>query len=178
MYSIILLIILAILFFVVVFLALQLFNIIFLGFAPFISAQPQIINKILAEIDLQPGDKVYELGCGYAGFLRAICDKFPKVEAIGIENDFWPYFLARIQIAISGKNIKIIRKNLFKVNLSDADLIYCYLNVDMMEKLKEKFNKECKSGAVIVSYRFPLHGLNTTKVIQSEKGSIYFYKVV
>ncbi|MFH1232827.1 MAG: hypothetical protein V1651_03120 [Patescibacteria group bacterium] len=178
MYLIILLIILAILFFVVIFLATQLFYIIFYGYAPFISTKSQIIEKVLAEINLQNGNRVYELGCGHAGFLRAICDKFPEVEAIGIENAPWPYFLASIQAAMSNKKIKIIRKNLFKVNLSGADLIYCYLNVEMMESLKAKFNKECKSGAVIISYQFPLHGLNTTKVIQSKKDKIYFYKII
>lgn len=177
MNSIILLIILVILFFIIVFLSEQLFYIIFYGYAPFISTKSQIIEKILNEINLQPGDKVYELGCGRAGFLRAVCDKFPEIEAIGVENAPWPYFLASIQVAMSNKKIKIIKKDLFKINLNNADLIYCYLNVEMMEKLKEKFNKECKSGATIISYQFPLHGLNPIKKIQFKKDNIYFYKV-
>jgi len=177
MYLIILLCILAILFFIGIFLGTQFFNIIFRGYAPFISTRPQIIKKILTEINLQQGNKVYELGCGSAGFLRAICDKFPEAEAIGVENAIWPYFLARVQTAIFNKKIKIIRKNLFNVNLSDADLIYCYLNLKTMEMLKEKFNKECKQGTIIVSYQFPLHNFNPTKVVQSEKDKIYFYKI-
>ncbi|MEK7202751.1 MAG: hypothetical protein AAB653_00325 [Patescibacteria group bacterium] len=177
MYLIILLVILVILFFIVIFLAMQFFNIIFRGYAPFISTRSQVIEKILAEINLQPGDKVYELGCGRAGFLRAICDKFPEVEAIGVENALGPYFLARVQTAVLNKKIKIIRKNLFNVNLNDADLIYCYLNLKTMTLLKEKFSRECKPGTIIISYQFPMNDLVSAKVIQSEKDKIYFYKI-
>ncbi|MFH1233509.1 MAG: hypothetical protein V1649_02565 [Patescibacteria group bacterium] len=177
MYLILLLSILALLLFIVIILAMQLFNVVFRGYAPFISTRSQAIEKALFEINLQPSNKVYELGCGHAGFLRAICNKFPEVEAIGVENAPLPYFLARVQIAMSGKKIKIIKKNLFDVNLSDADLIYCYLNVGMMVKLKEKFSKECKIGTIIISYQFPLDNLNPTKVIQFEKDKIYFYKI-
>ncbi|MBU0636621.1 SAM-dependent methyltransferase, partial [Patescibacteria group bacterium] len=68
-------------------------------------------------------------------------------------------------------------KNLFNINLSDANLIYCYLNLKTMDKLKEKFNKECKSGAIIISYQFPMHNINPQKIIQLDKDKVYFYKI-
>ena len=174
---IILLIVVLVLLLIIIFLAIQFFNIIFRGYAPFISTNRQVIAKILAEINLEKNSKVYELGCGRAGFLHAVCDKFPSIKAIGIDNDPWAYLLARIQAAVLGKKIKIVRQNLFKVNLSEADLIYCYLNPATMVKLKDKFKKECKRGARIISYLFSLPQTQTDKIIEIDRNKIYFYTI-
>ncbi|MCX6796698.1 MAG: hypothetical protein NTW06_04365, partial [Candidatus Falkowbacteria bacterium] len=46
----------------------QFFNILFRGFAPYVSTRTEVINKIIDEVDLPDGVTVYELGCGKAGF--------------------------------------------------------------------------------------------------------------
>ena len=76
------------------------------------------------------------------------------------------------------KSYLIQKKNLFKVNLADADVIYCYLNIEMMKKLENKFKKECKNETKIISYAFALPSLQPEKVIKMESGKkIYFYKI-
>ena len=166
------------LFIVLVFMSVQFYNIIFRGYAPFISSSPQVIARIMAELDLKPGSKVYELGCGKAGFLRAVSKKFPQAECIGIENSPWPYFRAKIQVALSKSKIKIIKNNLFKVNLREADLIYCYLNTYMMRELEKKFRQECQPGVQIISYAFPIPNLKLQKVINlTNNRKIYFYTI-
>ncbi len=157
----------------------QFFNIIFRGFAPFISSRPKVIKKILNEIDFNHSKlKVYELGCGKAGFLRALEEKKPGWKFVGVENSFLPWLIAKIQTSLNHSKIKILKKNLFHVNLADADLIYCYLNIEMMKKLEEKFKKECKSGARIISYSFAMPNLEPEKVVRMENGDkIYFYVI-
>ncbi|MEA3464134.1 MAG: hypothetical protein U9R14_03610 [Patescibacteria group bacterium] len=159
--------------------AAQFFNIIFRGFAPFISSKPAVIKRILNEIDFNDNNhNVYELGCGKAGFLRVLEKKKPAWEYIGVENSFLPWLIAKIQISFNHSKIKIIKENLFKINLVDADLIYCYLNVEMMKKLGEKFKRECKSGAKIISYAFIIPNLKPEKVVELENGGkIYFYVI-
>ena len=157
----------------------QFFNIIFRGFAPFISTKGRVILKILGEIDYNRDKaKVYELGCGKAGFLRALEKKKPNWEYIGVEGSILPWLIAKIQTSLNHSKIKVLEKNLFHVNLADADLIYCYLNVEMMKKLEKKFKKECKSGAKIISYVFTMPNLQPEKVVELEdKSKIYFYTI-
>ena len=152
------------------------FNIVFRGFAPFVSSKSVVVKKVLDSVDLVQVNKIYELGSGKAGFLKAARTKFPNVELIGVENAFWPYLLACVQSACQGLKIKFKKKNLFKVDISEADLIYCYLNQKMMNKLADKFKTECQTGAMIVSYRFPLPNWQTEKKIEANGGKIYFYK--
>jgi len=164
---------------VAIILSTQFFNILFRGFAPFISSRPEVIQKILSELKIKEEAIVYELGCGKAGFLRAMEEKYPRTKLIGIEYNLLPYLIAQIQINLHKSKIKIWRKNLFRVNLAKADLIYCYLNQKMMKKLEIKFKEECQSGTKVISYAFTLPTLTPEKVIELEnKSKIYFYTIL
>lgn len=165
-----------ILVFLLVFSITQFYRVLFRGFAPFVSTKFKTILNLLKEVDLKEDDFVYELGSGKAGFLRAVEQKFNLKNLYGVEYAFLPYFLARIQIAFSNSRIKLIRKNIFKVNLEKADLIYCFLSPDMMMMLKKKFEKECKKGCVVVSYKFEIPEMEAEKVIKEDKDNIYFYR--
>ena len=156
----------------------QFFNIVFRGFAPFISTSPKVIGKIIENMDFSGQGKVYELGCGKAGFLRAMELEYPSVELIGVEYSFWPWLIAKIQISLNKSKIKIKRKNLLKVNLADADLIYCYLSPRLMKDLKKKFGQECKKGTKIISHAFTLPDSEPDKIVELEHGEkIYFYSI-
>ena len=161
-----------------IFLSIQFFNILFRSYAPFISTNKKIIEKILLEIKLNDNNKVIELGCGKAGFLRALAKKFPNTKLIGIEYSFLPWIIAKIQSNFGRyHNIKIIRENIFKTDISEANLIYCYLNIKMMRDLENKFKKECKKGTQIISYLFKLPNLKPSKIIENNHNKIYFYTI-
>ena len=156
---------------------IQFYNIVFRGFSPFISTKFKTILAILKELELNGSEHVYELGAGKAGFLRAVEQKFKNSKLTGVEYSFWPYTLARFQIILSGSKIKMVKKNIFKVSLKEADVIYCFLNIDMMKKLEDKIRNECRTGTLVISYHFRLPSLEPEKVIKEEKDSIYFYRV-
>lgn len=159
------------------FLLSQFFNILFRGYAPFISTNSEIIEKIVSEIAPDSDSKFYELGCGKARFLRAIAKKFPKAECVGVEYSFLPYLIAKIQIAFNKSKIKIKKKNIFKINLSDADYVYCYLNPKMMSRLEKKFKEECKLGTRIISNTFSLPNSKPEKTVTADGNKIYFYSL-
>lgn len=165
-------------FILALFFVVQFYNLMFRGYAPYISTGAETIAKIVAAIDLKEDGEVFELGAGKAGFLRALEKKFPKARLIGVEYAFWPWLLANIQISLSKSRIKAIKENLFKTDLSRADLIYCYLNSKMMQALGHKFKKECRLGTTIISYAFPIKKWTAAKTIDlAEKGKVYFYQV-
>ena len=157
---------------------IQFFNIVFRGFAPFISTNPKVIGKIIENMDFSGRGKAYELGCGKAGFLRAIELEYPQAELAGVEYSFWPWLIAKIQVSLNKSKIEIKRKNLFKVDLADADLIYCYLSHRIMKKLKKKLEQECRKGTKVISYFFALPDLEPDKIVELENGEkVYFYSI-
>ncbi|MDD5071310.1 MAG: hypothetical protein PHQ42_01090 [Patescibacteria group bacterium] len=171
--------IITMLFFIVfaVFFLIQFYNIIFRGFAPFISTKREVIKKIIAKLELKEDGVIYELGCGEAGFLRAARKKFPKAKLVGFEYSFLPYLIARIQNSLSKSKIIIKKKDIFKVDLSQADVLYCYLNNLTMKKLEDKIKAEGKPGLKIISYQFPFPEIKPEEVLEDGKDKIYFYSL-
>jgi len=162
-----------------IFFVIQFFNICFRGFAPFISTRSRVIQKIINELKIKEDATVYELGCGRAGFLRALRKKYPQAKLTGIEYSFLPYLLGQIQNSFTGSKLKIIKKNFLKVDLSQADVIYCYLNEKTMKSLEGKFKNECKGDTIIISYLFSLPNTKSEKelAVRNEKDKVYFYRI-
>lgn len=167
--------------FIAVVLSIQFYFIVFRGFAPYFSSKEKVVKKIASEVVLPDDGNIYELGCGNAGFLRAMEKKFPKAKKlIGTELFLFPFLISNIQLSLQKTKIKILKKDLFKTDIADADLIYCFLNKEAMKKLKIKLLTECKKGTEIISYQFTLPEMEPVKIIDldnNEKDKIYFYKI-
>jgi len=162
---------------VIIFLSEHFFNILFRSFAPFIATRRGIISKIINELKLTNESVVYELGCGKAGFLRAVRRRYPKNRLVGLEYLFIPYFISRIQNSFLTNKLIIKRKNIFKADISKADVVYCYLNVEAMEKLAPKFVRECKPDCRVISYQFSIPGKEAEKILQINKNEkVCFYR--
>lgn len=163
--------------FLLVFSSIQFYNIIFRGFAPFISTKFEAILTILSDLNLKGDEHIYELGSGKAGFLRAVEQKFSNTKLTGVEYSFFPYFLAKIQIILANSKIKLIKKDMFDVDLKDADVVYCFLMPEMMALLEKKFKTECRPGTLIISYHFRMPNTEPEKILKEKKNSIYFYRI-
>jgi len=172
-------IVLGILFFVVLallisifFFALEAYRVIFLGNAPFVTSKQKMIKKILQEIDFKSQSKVYELGCGDARFLRELARR-KNIQAIGYEYFMVPYLLARFYNLFAKNKVKVYFKDFFKVNLSDADYIFCYLMTEEMARLEEKLKQELKPGALVISNTFTFKNWQPEKTIIIDENKRY-----
>jgi len=174
---IILYIVLLVLFIYFIFFISQFSNIIFRGYAPFVSTDNTTIKKILSKSKIKEQSTIYELGCGRARFLRTTEKLFPQIKLIGIENLSSLYLINKLRLKLQGSRIKLLKKDFFAVNLKDADLIYCYLNNSTMQKLGEKFKQECLPGTQIISRSFPIPQFKPEELIIVKNKKIYFYKI-
>lgn len=161
-----------------VFFTAQFVNVVFHGFAPFLKTKEKTREEIIQKINYRADNNVYELGCGKANFLRSIAKDHPSAKLFGVENSLVPWLIIQIQKYLFRiENLKIIKQNLFLVDLSKADIIYCYLNIASMKKLGEKFKKECRPGTQIISNKFQIPGWVKEKTINSNNNKVYFYKL-
>ncbi len=140
------------------FIAVHFYRVFIKGYAPYLRSSSKLIREIISKIDFSAkGGKdqpvVYELGCGDGRFLRALA-KNKKIKAVGIENFILPYALAAFFNIFVKNKIKLIYKDFFKIDLSQADYVFCYLMPRSMDILEEKLGRELKPGAVIISNTF------------------------
>ncbi len=108
-------------------------------------------------------DIIYDLGSGDGTALLVASKEF-GAKGVGIEIDLLRVFISKLRVKFSNldKDIKIIRKNFFAVDISKATVIFVYLVPKALNKLRPKFLKELKPGTRIVSFRYgmdlPLKG--------------------
>jgi hypothetical protein len=167
-------------FLVLLFVGKQVFNFLLKGFAPFISSRPWVIEQLLQELDKMGFRGVFQaisIGSGRSGLIYALEKKFPKVECIGIDDGLWPTLVSRVQVFLHRSHIKVMRQDLRHIDVSQADLIYCKLDLPKLREFEKKFKFECKPGAVVLSNGFVVPNMPITRVIDLErrKGRFAFF---
>lgn len=58
-----------------------------------------------------------------------------------------------------------------------ADIVFCFLSVDPMKRLKSKFEKELKTGSKVISYSFSIRDWKPKAVITGFPGNVYVYEI-
>jgi SAM-dependent methyltransferase len=144
--------------------------------APWVPTKKKDIQRFLDFVEMKPGENFYELGCGDARLSLAAVKKY-GVKAVGVELSIIQAIAAYLRARLSKTKLKIKWANLFKIDLSDADLVYLFLMPETYAKIKPKLEKELKPGARVVTYVWPIVGWKPIKVDEVEKGlKLYLYR--
>lgn len=143
---------------------------------------PSSGKAIQAILDLIPhGQKnIFELGSGWGSLIFPIARHFPESFISAFEISPFPFLVSKFlrQLFVT-KNIQIHRKDFFKIDLNDADVIVCYLYPKGMLQLRDKFEAELKSGSVVISNCFAIPGWKAEKTLILKdlwRTKIYFYR--
>ncbi|MFA6391216.1 MAG: hypothetical protein WCW66_00495 [Patescibacteria group bacterium] len=150
--------------------------------APWVPTKKKDLNRLIELSGIKDGDIVFELGSGDGRILFEIAKRF-KVSAIGVEISLPPYLVSKIKAWLMNKifvhkmrgTVSIKYRDLFQQSLTSADLVVCFLMPKSITELEEKFAKELKKGAKVISYVFPLKSYEPRAVSKPEKSSIAIY---
>jgi predicted RNA methylase len=141
---------------------------------PWVPSSMQVVHRMLELAEVGPQDVVYDLGCGDGRIILAAARRY-HARAVGIEIDPLRYLWCQFLITILGqrKHIRVIFGNLFNKDLSEADVVICYLMPDALSKLEKKLKMELRPGSRVVSNRFTFPTLEKVH----EDGSAILYAV-
>ena len=144
--------------------------------APWVPTSRQVIYKMLSMAEVKPGEVVYDLGCGDGRGLIAAARRF-GARAVGIEVDVSRYLWSVFAVSLRGlwSRVKIIRGDLFSVDLREADIVFTFLLQDTNERLKEKLRRELRPGTRIISNIFTFSGFPL--VAADEELHLYLYRM-
>jgi SAM-dependent methyltransferase len=112
------------------------------------SATERKVVSLIVEGNLS-GGKFYDLGSAHGGFDIKIAGALPLLQVVGLDNDPFRIFFSRAR-SLFFKNLKFVKADIFKTDLSDAAMIYVYLPQEIMPKLENKLN-ELKPGVIVVT---------------------------
>ncbi len=119
-------------------------------------------------------DIIYDLGSGDGQALMAAARLGAK--GIGIEIDPIRVWISKLLFKLNGVDlkIKVVRKNFFDVDLSEATVIFAYLVPKTLARLKPKFLKELKPGTRIVTF---VYKIDLPLIASDKKNEVYVFEI-
>ncbi|MFA7319649.1 MAG: 50S ribosomal protein L11 methyltransferase [Parcubacteria group bacterium] len=144
--------------------------------APILFTPKSSIRQALEFCEVKKGRKFYDLGCGTGRNVIVAAKEF-NLDSVGLELSPILFLISRMNLSLSRVPAEIRLKNMYKVDLSQADVVCCFLTPKAMRKLAPKFERELKSGAKIISYCFRLPDWEPLKIIDTDNpGKIFIYE--
>jgi SAM-dependent methyltransferase len=144
--------------------------------APFVPTSLKVVRKMLQMADVQPGQKVVDLGAGDGRIVITAARRF-GAQAVGVEIDPVRCLIANGLILLLGlrKRAHVYHANMRDFDLSDADVVTLYLLQGTNQSLKEQLVEQLRPGAKIVSRSFSLSGWVPVALDDTEM--IFLYEV-
>jgi len=114
------------------------------------------------------GKRLIDLGCGYGKVLKIA--KRMGAYVTGIEIDPIRWFISSIRC-----RCRVLFGDMFKIDLSNYDIIYIFQWPSVNKRLARKFKKELREGTYVISYMWKVPDLEL--VAYNKKLDIYIYRV-
>jgi len=153
--------------------------------SPFVASPLPVVRRLLTLAQLRPGEVLYDLGAGDGKPVIVAAEEF-GARAIGIElrEDLAKRTMKKVYDLGMQDRVKIINEDLFRVDLSQADVVYMYLTTSANEKVRPKLEAELKRGTRVVSHDYEITGWRPTKIerfcenprLGFPKHTLYLYK--
>lgn len=139
----------------------------------------KIIDEILKRAKLKKGQVFLELGSGDGRVVRQAVKSFGVIGR-GIDVNYLLILYSRLQAKLAKlENIDFKTQDVFKTDLSKADVIFVFLLPGLLKKLAPKFKNECKKKALIISHGFKIEGMEKelSHKIDRKFFPTYYYKI-
>lgn len=125
--------------------------------APFIPTSSKLVRRMIELAKIQPGEHVYDLGCGDGRFIFAAARA--GANAIGYEYSIPTFLLAKLR-SLTHPHAQIRYADFWAQDYRSADVIFCYLLKDTMQTFKQKIWPQLKPGTRVVSHSFRMEGID------------------
>jgi len=126
--------------------------------APYVPTRKYDILRFLALAEMKKGEKFYDLGCGDGRIPDAAAKQ--GAEAVGLEFSILNYLFCKLFRPC----VKTRFQNFFKADFSGADLVYMFLSARAHNKMGEILRRQMKKGSRIITYVWPIEGLEAIKI--------------
>ena len=129
---------------------------------------PWVRKKIVALLTRYvPTDstvQMVDLGCGWGGMTVSLAKTYKNATIHGYEITTFPYLVSKIASLFFWGRVKIHNSDMYKADLSQFQVLYCYLPTFILTDLLPQF-ASLRPGTVIVTSGWAIPGYTPTEVI-------------
>lgn len=134
----------------------------------------------LLEREAIPDGAIYELGSGWGGLARAIAQRYPDRQVIGVEASILPFAVsAMVSKFVGPKNLRFVHTDVRRIHVENAGLLLCYLSGDTLKRVAPALEDDLPAETTILSITFAWPGRRpsvTHRVRDMFRSPIYLYR--
>jgi SAM-dependent methyltransferase len=135
----------------------------------FVPTAHDVVAKMLEVAGVKKGDVVYDLGCGDGRIVATAAKKFGcKGTGFDINKDRIKESLTTVEKFNVGHLVSIEKKNIFSVDLAEANVITLYLLPELNGRLIPQLQK-MKAGSRIVSHEYLMKDGDDNELAKPDK---------
>jgi ribosomal protein L11 methylase PrmA len=125
-----------------------------------------VVSRMIKLAGVKKEDMVYDLGCGDGRMVILAAQKHGcRGMGFDIDPERVSTALANVKKNGVGNLVKIVERDIFTVDLSEADVLLLYLLPELNKKLLPQFEK-LKPGSRLVTHDYDIEGIEPDKSIQ------------
>jgi len=133
--------------------------------APYVATPMPVVRQMIVLAELKSGETFYDLGSGDGrAVIMAAKDFGAKAVGIELREDLAKRALSNIYELGLDRKVQILQDDIFKVDLTPADVVFLYLTTSANEKIKPKLESELRSGARVVSHDYEILGWKPSRI--------------
>jgi hypothetical protein len=114
----------------------------------------------------ESGVRVIDLGCGLGGLAARLARARPDAAVTGVESAPFPFAIGWLYHRLVGPaNLDIRYGNMWRIDLGQWDVIYCFLSPAPMARLYDKIKSERPTGGLFISNSFAVPEAPADRVV-------------
>lgn len=142
---------------------------------PYYPSRSSLAEPIASLLDEFESPSLIDLGSGLGGLLFRLEGSRKNARFFGIEIAPLPYCCSQIRRILRGSNVKFLFGSYFSLDLSEFDVVFCYLSPAAMPDLWDKASTEMKKGSMLLSYEFIIPDVPVSFTLEMKGGGPVLY---
>ncbi|NUP86638.1 MAG: class I SAM-dependent methyltransferase, partial [Burkholderiaceae bacterium] len=142
--------------------------------APLFPTPAHALDGAAQRIELKPGDRVLDAGCGLGHGLKALYAAWPQARVEGIEASW----MLRLGAALRCRHARVRQGDMWRLNWGGYRIVYLFQRPESMEPAWRKACAEMGAGSWLVSLEFTVPGVPPTGMVQAPQGRrVWLYRI-
>lgn len=101
-----------------------------------------------------------DIGSGLGGLVMHLAARRPESDFVGIEVAPLPWLVSTFRARLGNSASRFILGDYGRLDFAGYDVVFAYLSPAAMPALWDKARAEMRHGSLLLSYEFPIHGVD------------------
>ena len=151
----------------------------FKGDVPLFLSSDAVSNALATIVKRQRANNLIDLGAGIGSAVIPLARQLPNLEITAVERAPLPWLILRWRCR-QFSNIKVLRKNLWDIDLADYDVVFLFLSPLAMPRMQDKCLQEMRTKSLVVSSSFEMPIWPAESILQlkdAKQTHLYCYRM-